>query len=159
MKQTTIGIFGVIIAIVIIFLLVFYVPRLTMESDQPVEHDGTEEEMQDTDTLPVRTIEAMHQFIDGKHIIAGSVDLPTPCHTLREMIVVRESYPEQVTIEFTSATTAEVCIQVITEARFKVEFSASEKATIDATWNGEPATLKLTPAMSNLEQFEVMIKG
>ena|SRR3989344_5591656 len=107
------------------------------------------------------TITAKHQFKDGKHIIAGDVNMPTPCHILTTSAQVAESFPEQVTIQFVSRTSGEACAQVITPARFKVEFTASENATIKATWNGAPVSLNLIPALptDDLDNFELFIKG
>ncbi len=107
-------------------------------------------------------ITAAHQFKNGKHIIAGEVDLPTPCHILTTDAMVAESMPEQVTIAFKSESKdAEICAQVITPERFKVEFMASKDAVIKATWNGQPAELNLVPVGPNedLENFELFIKA
>ena len=113
------------------------------------------------DQTPEMTITAKHQFKAGKHIIAGDVNLPTPCYLLDTKASVAESYPEQVTIAFTATTQGEVCAQVITTERFKVDFTASEGATIKATWDGKPAILNLIPAGpgEDLNNFELYIKG
>ena len=109
---------------------------------------------------PIMDITAKHQFKDGKHIIAGEVNLPTPCYILDTEAVVAESYPEQVTLKFIATTQAEMCAQVITVDRFKVEFNASKDAVIKATWNGKPAKLNLIPAGTDedLNNFEIFIK-
>ena len=107
------------------------------------------------------TITAKHQFKDGTHIIAGELNMPTPCHILDWETLIAESFPEQVTINFNLSTQAEVCTQVITPTRFLVEFQASEEASIRATLNGERAELNLIEAGpdENLEEFELFIKG
>jgi len=106
-------------------------------------------------------ITARHQFQDGVHVVAGAVNLPTPCHILSEDVRVAESMPEQVTLAFTATTTAEACIQTIIPVRFKLSFNASETAVISATWNGKPIRLNLVPvpAGENIDDFEVFIKG
>lgn len=106
-------------------------------------------------------ITAKHQFKNGTHIIAGELNQPTPCYVLSTDARVAESYPEQVTIAFTSKTSGDICAQVITADRFKVEFAASENAVIKATWNGNPVELNLIPAGANenLDNFDVFIKG
>jgi hypothetical protein len=111
--------------------------------------------------LPQETITAKHQFANGKHIVAGEVGLPTPCHILDWTVAIAESFPEQVFIDLMSSTQAEACAQVITPARFKVEFTASENARISMTLNGEPVTLNLIDADpgEDLEKFELFIKG
>ena len=107
------------------------------------------------------TITAKHQYKNGKHIVAGEANSPTPCDILSASATVTKSLPEQVTINFTSTSTDSLCAQVITSNRFKVEFSASENATVKATWNGKPVGLNLIPAGENedLGNFELFIKG
>ena|SRR3989344_510838 len=115
----------------------------------------------DTTPSPHETINAKHQYKNGKHIIAGEVDLPTPCHILTTTAQIAESFPEQVTINFTSKDSGEVCTQVITLNRFKIEFEASANAVIKARWNGQPVELNLIPAGANedLSDFKIYIKG
>ena len=110
---------------------------------------------------PHERITAKHQFKNGTHIIAGETNLPTPCHILNTTARVAESFPEQVTIDFTSTSSGEICAQVITVNRFKIEFQASENAMIKATWNGQPVELNLIPsgATEDLTNFEIFIKG
>ena len=110
----------------------------------------------------VRTIvTAKHSFKDGTHIVTGEMDMPTPCDLLKSDVIIKESYPEQVTIKFSTINEADVCAKVITTQRFKVEFKASEKASISATLNGKDIILNLIEAgaSENLEDFEVFIKG
>ncbi|MEK7650208.1 MAG: hypothetical protein AAB367_04615 [Patescibacteria group bacterium] len=141
----------IIIAFVVLGALIYY----TMQYDQP---------SQETPPPPVaqhETINAKHQYKDGRHIIAGEANVPTPCHILTTDALVAESMPEQVTVRFAASSSADVCAQVLTPARFKVEFQASEKATIRVTWNGDPVELNLIPAGAdeNLDDFELFIKG
>jgi hypothetical protein len=112
----------------------------------------------DEDTV---SITAKHQFKDGTHIVAGDVNLPTPCYVLNTEARVAESQPEQVTLVFTTQTEPNVCAQVVTTERFKIDFKADENATITATWNGKPAKLNLIPAGADedLSNFELFIKG
>lgn len=113
-------------------------------------------------TEPVHeTITAKHQYKNGGHIVAGEVNMPTPCHILTTNVRVAESFPEQVTIDFVSTTNAEICAQVVTPARFRVNFKASGQAVIKATWNGEPVVLNLiqVSADENLDDFQIYMKG
>ncbi len=118
-------------------------------------------EVKGEETEVVQDITAKHQFKNGKHIVAGEVNLPTPCYILSTDAIIAESMPEQVTLRFTTTTQGEVCAQVITPERFRIDFTASEGAIIKATWNGKPAKLNLIPAGPNedLSNFEIFQKG
>lgn len=121
------------------------------------------EETGEVEDAPERIITAMHQYGEGAHIIAGEIDLPTPCHALNVTASVNtDADPDSVTVAFTvSADEEEFCAQVITPHRFKVEFDADQNALIQATYNGAPARLNLVEVGSeeDLENFEVFIKG
>lgn len=106
-------------------------------------------------------INAKHSFKNGKHIIAGEVEVPTPCHSLSVDTVIRESNPEQVTLVFSARSETDVCAQVISSRRFKVEFNAGQNASINATFNGKEAVLNLIEAgqNENLEDFDIYLKG
>lgn len=107
------------------------------------------------------TITAKHQYKNGNHIVAGEVNMPTPCDILTVSARIAESFPEQVTIDFVSTTSADICAQVVTPARFKVNFQASAQAIIKATWNGQPVVLNLIQvgANENLDDFQIYMKG
>lgn len=106
-------------------------------------------------------INAKHQYKNGTHVVAGTVNMPTACYVLNTNAVIAESYPEQITINFVATTSGDVCAQVITGERFKVDFKAAGDASIKATWNGQPVDLNLIPASSDedLNDFELYIKG
>jgi len=82
-----------------------------------------------------------HYFDNGSHTIEGTITLPTPCHSLTTEALVAESYPEQVTIKFTTAPGTGICTQVLADKFFRVTFNASKDALIKATLNGQPITL------------------
>ncbi len=105
-------------------------------NDQPVDNINDDEVID----IPKVIIEASHQFIDGEHLIAGEIDLPTPCHRLIHDVLIRESYPEQVVVQLTTQSNSEICAQVIAPTKFEVRFQASPEAVISATFNGEPAS-------------------
>jgi hypothetical protein len=147
-----------IVTIVIVLLVIVGGTSAWLQYGRGTDKTPTGDVVEDVETM---RITAKHQFKNGKHIIAGEVNLPTPCYVLDTQAIVAESYPEQVTVAFTATTGADMCAQVITTERFKVEFTASKDASIKATWNGAPAILNLIPAGENedLTNFEVFIKG
>lgn len=108
------------------------------------------------------TITALHQYSEGQHILAGEIDLPTPCHILNSEVIVDPSMPEKAVLNLSySSLDDTLCAQVITPAKYKVEFMAGEQVEINATLNDQPVLLNLipVPAEENLEDFEIYIKG
>lgn len=109
----------------------------------------------------ITRIDVKHYFIDGKHTLVGEVMFPTQCDLLEAEALVMESYPEQVVVNFNVINNAETCAQVVTAQRFKVEFEASQEASITARFMGRDIELNLIPAAEGEvpEDFEVFIKG
>lgn len=109
----------------------------------------------------ITRIDAKHYFIDGVHTFVGEVPFPTPCDLLEANSTVMESYPEQIRLDFTVINNAETCAQVVTAQRFMVTATASEGATVTATFMGRPVELNLIPAApgERPEDFELFIKG
>lgn len=88
-------------------------------------------------------VTANHFYTNGTHTIEGTITLPTPCHELRSDVVIAESMPEQVTINFTTSNDTEICTQTIANKFFSVSFPASLEAIIAATLDGKPLALRL----------------
>lgn len=109
----------------------------------------------------ITRINAKHFFVDGLHTFVGEISLPTPCDLLDVKSSVAESYPEQVTLNFTVINNAETCAQTITVQRFMVTAKASNEAKISATFMGRPVELNLIPPLQGEtpEDFELFIKG
>lgn len=150
-----------IIALIIIVggAYYFYFGSDSLKFWQPAK--STQSSITPVVPTPHETITAKHQYKNSTHIIAGEVNLPTACYVLTTSARVAESMPEQVSIDFVSKTQGEMCAQVITTERFKVDFKASDGAIIKATWNGQPVELNLIPAGVNedLNNFEIFNKG
>ena len=158
MNPKTIGLFvgGLIVIILGMFTFAFF-KKADIEKEPLPEIPQEEEQTYGG----VERIDAKHFFIDGVHTIAGEIMMPTPCDLLEADALVRESYPEQVTVSLEIINNSEMCTQVITPQRFKVSFTASEEAMIDATLEGKPVTLNLVPAGEGEtpDAFELYIKG
>ena len=123
-----------------------------------------QEEKPQTETVPyadITRIDAKHYFIDGVHTLVGEINFPTPCDLLEAESTVLESFPEQVIIDFSVINNTEVCTQVVTAQRFKVDFQASAEASISALFMGREIELNLIPAAEGEvpEDFELFIKG
>lgn len=137
-KKTT----AIIIAVIVIILIGagFYFSskksgiQTTTEDQIPLK-DGS------SSSYEITAINARHQYKNGKHIYAGVIDLPTPCHTVSVTAV--PSGTGKYTLQFTTSTTDEVCAQVITPRPFRVEFAAPKNITVDATLDGKLVTLNV----------------
>lgn len=154
----------IILALVVVGIVLF-TSTSTTQTNQPQTNQPTEATTTEgTDQDDGRRITAKHQYNseDSMHIVAGEVDVPTPCHQLTTS-VDGTATSSSVTINFQAqrADEGEMCAQVITPRRFKVTFEAREDVEIQATYDGNPATLNLVPVPEgeNLEEFEVFQKG
>lgn len=155
---------AIIMAIVLFGLVVAGMFTFTFmkkaEYDQePVAE--VEEPQQEVKYASISRVDAKHFFEDGVHTLVGEIPMPTPCDLLQADAIVAESFPEQVTIDFSVINNAEFCAQVITAQRFKVSAIASEAAIFSARLEGREIELNLIPAApgESPEDFELFIKG
>jgi hypothetical protein len=158
MSNRTIVLFVVIFALIVLGMFTFtyiYKQNAPETVIEPTVQATT------TNSYGITRIDAKHFFIDGVHTIVGELSLPTPCDLLTTDALVAESYPEQVTFAFSVINTTEVCAQVVTTQRFKVEATASQAANLKATFMGVPVELNLVAADAGEtpEEFELFIKG
>jgi len=96
-------------------------------------------------TPVVNLITAVHSFKSGLHDYTGKIMLPNPCYILSVDAVVRESFPEDITIRFTiqEEKRDKVCAQVLTEKGFRIIFQASIEANVHAVVNDIPVQLNI----------------
>jgi len=88
----------------------------------------------DTKQVTVET-----KYENGTLKYSGTVQLPSPCHQLKDETVVLESFPEQVQIRLTiqNPDPQIQCIQVVTPKEFSGQMQVSEKAVVSVFLNGE----------------------
>ncbi|HYF10341.1 MAG TPA: hypothetical protein VD967_01930, partial [Candidatus Paceibacterota bacterium] len=69
-------------------------------------------------------IPALHQYRHGAHAYVGEVYVPSTCHRVDAESVVRESYPEQVSVNLSIVPDSrqEACEEKAVPKRFKVAF-------------------------------------
>ena len=152
---------GIIVLILVIagmFMFAHFKKNELTETVPPVSR------VQDTTISPydsITRIDAKHFFINGVHTIVGEINMPTKCDLLNWNSRVAESFPEQVTVDFTVINNADSCEQTVTTQRFKESFTASEKASIKATFQGRSVELNLIPTGpgETPDDFELFIKG
>ena len=165
MNNKNIAIATVLFIVLVIGLFGYTWYQQSQLDAEPVEEpvtNGDQADAGDQGRLSyIDQINAKHFFIDGTHTVVGQLTMPTPCDLLEHEVMVAESYPEQITINFTVLNNADTCAQVMTEQRFMVEVTASEEATFSATLEGRPVDLNLVPAAEGEtpEDFELYYKG
>jgi hypothetical protein len=114
------------------------VDRRYKEKRDQRRNSDNEDIFQDKPIEIGRIAKLEHEFEEGVHKIKGLVEMPSACHSLEIEARVAESYPEQVSIVFTSQSDAEVCILILEQREFEIEFNASDKASIKFIWNEQP---------------------
>jgi hypothetical protein len=136
------------------FTYTYLVKNTTPEAPTPIETPSV-------DAYNITRIDAKHFYREGVHTIVGELPMPTPCDLLTYEARVAESYPEQVTYAFDVTNTSDACASVVTTQRFMVAATASEAASLSATFRGNLVELNLVEAAANetLESFELFIKG
>ena len=69
----------------------------------------------------------------------GAVMVPTPCHTVKDEVIVAESFPEQVRIDLkvVNPDPSKVCTQVVTNKEFSGMAKVSSEAQVSVYLDGE----------------------
>ena len=161
MNQKSIILIVTLFVMIVVGMFVYaYLKQSELEQVEMVENAETAA-VESVPHADITRVDAKHYLIDGTHTLVGEINFPTPCDLLEAESVVMESYPEQVIIDFSVINNAENCIQVATAQRFKVDFRASDEATITARFMGRDIDLNLIPAAEGElpEDFELFIKG
>lgn len=154
-----------IILIVVLFALLvvgmFMYAHLKSSELKTVEVTPPQDETEAVPYPEITRIDAKHFFVDGKHTLVGEVVFPTPCDLLNTDSIVRESYPEQVALDFSVINNSDSCVEIPTAQRFKIDVMASENATFSAKFMSRDIELNLIPAGEGEfpDDFEIFIKG
>lgn len=109
--------------------------------------------------LPV--LEIKEQYENGTYTFAGTIDLPTPCYSLKTSVaqVSQEEYQIQIN---TIAPEADVmCAQVITPQPYNVSFEAPIDIVVTAKIDDQlhELTRFVIPEGEDINLFELYIKG
>lgn len=152
---------AVLFVLIILGMFIYAYLKRTELTEMEAQKPSDDQIVEESPYGYIERIDAKHFFIDGKHTLVGEILMPTPCDLLDPQIIIAESYPEQVTIDFNVINNAEMCTQVITPQRFKVEFTASEEASIRVRLAGREVELNLLqPSEGETpDEFEIFIKG
>lgn len=160
MNQRTIILTIILFVLIVAGMFTFaFLKKGEIVSDQTIDQEIQPTE--DVKYASITRIEGKHYYIDGVHTVVGEIPMPTPCDLLEVEAFVAESYPEQITLDFSVINNAEFCAQQITSQRFKVSATASDEASFSARFAGKDIELNLIPAAAGEvpDDFELFIKG
>jgi hypothetical protein len=161
MDKRTIILIVTFFTMVVIGMFIFaYLKRAEISNPAPepvTNSDSTEQVMYPN----ITRIDAKHYYIDGVHTYVGQLEMPTPCDLVNVDSSVAESFPEQITLNFSVINNSENCVEMITAQRFMVSANASVEASTKAIFMGREVELNLIPAApgETPEEFELYIKG
>lgn len=105
-------------------------PEEKIEEDKREELKDEDENSNSNNTYDDK-IKAKYNYIGDntwEYTITGY--LPDPCHSLTTQVVIRESYPEQVTIKSKVSKADTICTTVVSDIDEKGIFQASENALV-----------------------------
>ncbi|MFQ5492755.1 MAG: hypothetical protein ACE5DX_01170 [Candidatus Dojkabacteria bacterium] len=77
-------------------------------------------------------------YEDAEFTYFGTMQTPTPCSEVQVETLIAESFPEQVSINFTTKESDEICIQVIGERTFSGTVTVDREASFSVRVNGQP---------------------
>jgi hypothetical protein len=144
----------VIVCIVVILIGVgFYASyRATHTANAPTYNANQQGVSgQATSNQQEQTIDVRHQYVNGLHTYAGSIDVPTPCDMLSSKVVADGTDPTTGIAKFTlvfgsvsgTSNPASTCAQLITTRNFKLSFTGAQNAVVNATLDGQPVILNV----------------
>jgi len=142
-----------VVLLVLVAAALFVYTLVSAPTEEPVVvEEVVEEEMVE------QLITAKHQYVDNVHTIAGTAEVPTPCHRLvLEPFFIGEN---EVEIRFNTFLEGDECAGEPFSAPFRVSFEAPEDVAITATWDGAPVRLNLVPVEEGETlDDELFIKG
>ncbi len=131
-----------LVAILVVVAVILFAYTLVSAPTKEETPEATTTAQEET---PERIITAKQQFVNGMQTIAGTVDVPTPCHSVVAQPFFVNDATNTVEIRFNTAIEGEQCAAQVTSVPFKVSFEAPEDVSIRATWDGQPVRLNLVP--------------
>lgn len=147
-KKTTMWVvLAVLLAIIIVGVLVIKAQKREVA-------ENTNQEQQE---YFEKTIDVKHQYKNGKHIFAGTVEVPTPCYQVEATITPGDIAE----LNLVTKDTGGICAQVITDANFYVEFEGKQDQLFKGRLDGEPVNLNTFEVDADLDinDINIFMKG
>ena len=152
MKNKIITIVGLLVLLVVLvfgYEMIFKKPLI----EAPNKDDSSEDLL--------LTLDVKRQYEGGVYTFAGSIPLPTPCHTISAEVLAMENNETAIVITTTPPNPETVCAQVITLKDFKVSFEVNEESSVRAFVDNVEYRINNfdVPAGFDIDEFDLRIKG
>lgn len=108
----------------------------------------------------VSVVQLKHQYKDGEHVYAGTLDLPNACYTLNSRAEVGDATHTLITLD-TLMNTEEMCAQVITSRDFRISVEGGDEMNVEGVLNDMAIEFNIfeVPENQDIDNFEINIKG
>ncbi len=115
----------------------------------------------DEATFPAQKIELKEQYKGSTYTFVGTLELPTPCHTLEQSVNKISDTEYQIEINTIDPKKDIVCAQVITPKSYKVSFEAGADIDVSIRINGVVYQTNrfIVPSDVNIDSYTLDIKG
>jgi uncharacterized protein YneF (UPF0154 family) len=112
-------------------------------------------------TEPLPIIDIKEQYKDSTYTFVGTIDVPTPCHSLTTSVNPISEGLYEIVITTVSPQEDIMCAQVITPKQYSVSFEAPADIEVIATIDGVLHELSrfVIPEGADISTFELYIKG
>jgi hypothetical protein len=143
------------IIVALIFVAVFGVWLFLRGGDMPTNFETPTYNETTSVYIPEgeQAVTLYHQGSGGNHTYRGTIMLPTPCHSLETGTEIEKKLPENVTINITTTSSAEMCAQVISSKTFTVSFSADDEHAVLLRVNGTLVPTTVVEGMPPVESI------
>jgi hypothetical protein len=151
MKKTIITIISLLVGLIIVIYAYEFIFK------KPIIESPTIDES----SFPTQKIEIKEQYKDSTYTFVGSLDLPTPCHSLATTVNKVSDAKYQIQVTTIDPKKDTVCAQVITPKPYKVSFKAQADIEVTVNINGvEYQTNRfVVPDGENIDTFQLEVKG
>lgn len=115
--------------------------------------------LQEEAILPI--VDIKEQYKDSNYTFVGSIDLPTPCHTVEANVNQITDVMFEIIVNTIEPKEDVMCAQVITPRQYSVSFEGPETVLVYANINGVIHELSrfVVPEGEDINAFELYIKG
>jgi hypothetical protein len=151
MKKTIITVISLLIGlIIVIYAYEFIFKKPVIES--PII---------DENSFPAQKVEIKEQYKDSMYTFAGSIDVPTPCHSLTTTLNKLSDVQYEIQIRTIDPPEDVVCAQVITSKPYKISFEGLEDIEVTINIDGiiYQTNRFVVPSDQNIDSFILEVKG